>query len=337
MNKKIIAAFQYIFFLGLGIFLVWWSLHQIPDEKWPEFKKALANAEYWLIIPVFLILSASHLLRALRWRLLMQPMGYTPSIANSFFAVMVGYLANLAVPRLGEVLKCTILARYEKVPAENIVGTIVAERAFDVICLGVVFLLALFFQFDVVLQAYEHFKKIIATLPADNESGYGKYIFWAILLLLVLTLIWMLFTGKWKIVQQKIIAIVKGVWAGLTSALKLKNKFLFILYTIAIWGLYIAGTWIGLKATTGTADMGIAQAISGLAFASIGMILTPGGIGAYALLLAIVLEYNGVPNEIGLANGNLQWLAQCFIVLLVGFLSLLLLPWYNKKRMHEAN
>lgn len=337
MNKKIIAALQYCFFFGLGIFLVWWSLHQIPDDKWVDFKNALATTRYWMIVPVFLILSGSHLLRALRWRLLMEPMGYKPSLANSFFAVMVGYLANLAVPRLGEVLKCTILARYEKVPAENIVGTIVAERAFDVICLGIVFLLALFFQFDVVMQAYEQLKQFTATLPKKNEAGYGQYIFWAVIAIIIAGIVWMVLSGKWKILQQKIVSIIKGIWAGVTSALKLKNKLSFFIYTTAIWGLYIMGTWIGLKATEGTAAMGIEQAISGLAFASIGMILTPGGIGAYAWLLAKVLEYNGVPNEIGLANGNLQWLAQCFIVLIMGFLSLSLLPWYNKKYKHEIS
>jgi len=69
----------------------------------------------------------------------MEPLGYQPSIGNTFLAVLIGYLANLAIPRLGEVLKCTLLAKYEKVPAEKIVGTIVAERAFDVISLGLVF------------------------------------------------------------------------------------------------------------------------------------------------------------------------------------------------------
>ncbi|HAK12773.1 MAG TPA: TIGR00374 family protein, partial [Chitinophagaceae bacterium] len=152
MNKKLGSILQYILFLGIGIFLVWWSLQQIPADKWGEFKAALTNARYWLILPVFLILTGSHVLRALRWKILIEPMGYRPSLANAFFAVMVGYLANLAVPRLGEVLKCTILARYEKVPAQKLVGTIVAERAFDVISLALVFVLAFILQFDIVGQ-----------------------------------------------------------------------------------------------------------------------------------------------------------------------------------------
>jgi uncharacterized membrane protein YbhN (UPF0104 family) len=84
MNKRLISILKYLFFLGLGIFLVWWSLHQIPDDEWDKFKEALAKAHYWLIIPVFLILSSSHLLRALRWKTLMEPMGYHPSCAIHF-------------------------------------------------------------------------------------------------------------------------------------------------------------------------------------------------------------------------------------------------------------
>ncbi|MBC7587054.1 MAG: flippase-like domain-containing protein, partial [Chitinophagaceae bacterium] len=129
MKKKLVIVIKYMFFLGIGIFLIWLSLHKIMgnEKEWKVFTEQVSKANYWLMIPVFAILTMSHVLRSLRWKILMQPMGYNPSFPNTFFAVMIGYLANLAVPRLGEVLKCTILAKYEKVPAEKIVGTIVAE------------------------------------------------------------------------------------------------------------------------------------------------------------------------------------------------------------------
>src|SRR4051812_3313464 len=140
MNKKILSYLQYVFFLALAIFLVWWSIRKIPAEGWVTIRHSLANANYWLILPVMISLLLSHYSRARRWKILMEPLGYKPRMANTYLAVLIGYFANLAVPRLGEVLKCTILARYEKVPADKLVGTIVAERAFDVLCLGVVIL-----------------------------------------------------------------------------------------------------------------------------------------------------------------------------------------------------
>ena len=107
--------------------------------------------------------------------------------------------------------------------------------------------------------------------------------------------------------------------------------------SISIWVLYVAGTWVGLMATAGTASLGLPAALSALAFASVGMIITPGGIGAYAFFLAKVLEKNAVPFEIGFANGTLQWFAQFIIVLIVGFVSLGLLPWFNKNKSNESS
>ncbi len=334
MKKSLSSIIKYTFFLGLGVFLVWWSLHQIPDSKWGEFKESLVNAHYWLMIPVFFILTGSHVLRSLRWRILMQPMGYQPSRKNTFFAVMIGYLANLAVPRLGEVLKCTILARYEKIPAEKLVGTIVAERAFDVISLAIVFLIAFITQYEIV---GEYVTQIFDQL-LKNKSGHFSstkvLIVVAILLLIFIVLkIWFKQFAHLSIVIM-IKKILRGIWEGATSIRNLKQKWTFIFYTISIWSMYIGGTWVGLYATAGTAGLGLTDAITVLAFASIGMIITPGGIGLYAIFFAKVLEKDNIPYTIGLANGTLQWFAQFLIVVLVGFISMGLLPFFNKKKIN---
>ena len=335
MKKKLLQIFKYLLFFGLGIFLIWLSIHQIKSnpKEWNEFKQALSTANYWLVIPVFFIMSGSHVIRALRWRILMEPMGYNTSFPNTFFAVMIGYMANMAVPRLGEVLKCTILAKYEKVPAEKIIGTIVAERAFDVVSLGIIFLLALIFQFDVVMAAYEQLKTFMAGNPKEAMSNTKKITLLVIGLLAFIVLIWLIVSKRIFKFFQAIKKIATGIWEGLSTASKLKQKKLFIVYSAAIWILYLLGTWIGFYATQGTTGLGITAAISCLAFASIGMIVTPGGIGAYAALLAIVLtlQQPSIPNPIGYANGTVHWVAQCIIVLFVGFICMLLLPWYNKK------
>lgn len=335
--KKLNTVLKYLFFLGLGIFLIWWSLHQIPDEEFGKFKAALRTAHYWMVIPVFFILAGSHVIRALRWRLLMEPMGYVPSFPNTFFAVMIGYLANLAVPRLGEVLKCTILARYEKVPAEKIVGTIVAERAFDVLCLGIVFIMALIFQFDVVMNSYQNVKTFTHAQAVANtgQTDHSKtFLFIGFVVIAIFFAIWLLVSQKWKPAYIQIKKIILGIWEGLISAAKLQHKKTFIAYSIIIWLLYIGGTWLGLYATDST-GLGFKEAVSCLAFGSIGMIVTPGGIGAYAYLIAKVLEENGVDYALGIANGTLQWFAQTLIVLSVGFICLGLLPLYNKTVIHE--
>ena len=316
------------FFFCVGILLIWWSLHQIPPQEWDKFTQALAKSKLLLFIPVFFILALSHFFRALRWRLIMEPLGYKPSIVNTYLAVLIGYLANLAVPRLGEVLKCTLLAKYEKVPAEKIVGTIVAERAFDVISLGIIFLLALTLQFNVIQAGWEQLKAQSSPETASTSNNLWLYIVGSILLIAI-ALVWA-FRKKLTTPIMKFKIILLGIWEGVISATKLKKHNLFFFYSFAIWFLYLLATFIGLYGTEGTASS-FSTAISCLAYASIGMILTPGGIGAYAFFMAKVLELNGIDYALGLANGTLQWFAQFIIVIVLGGVSLLLLPIINKQ------
>src|SRR3954471_1492438 len=102
--KKLRNLIQYIFFLGFGVFLVWWSMRKIDREDWADIKASFENANYWVVIPVIISLLLSHLSRAVRWKILMEPLGYKPKLSNTYMAVLIGYMANLALPRLGEVL-----------------------------------------------------------------------------------------------------------------------------------------------------------------------------------------------------------------------------------------
>ena len=317
------------FFFLLGIALIWWSLHQIPAEEWTKFTLALKQSKLWIVFPVFIILALSHFLRALRWRLIMEPLGYRPSIANTYLAVLIGYLVNLAIPRLGEVLKCTLLAKYEKVPAEKIVGTIVAERAFDVISLGIVFLLALGLQFNVIEAGWNQLKSQTSASVVDaNEGDWKMYLLVGIGMVLIV--LFFILRKRIPSIVGSIKNIISGIWEGVMSATKLKQHNLFFLYSFGIWFLYLLATYVGLYATAGT-ESSFATAISCLAYASIGMILTPGGIGAYAYFMAKVLELNGVDYTLGLANGTLQWFSQFLIVIVLGGVSLIILPIINKQ------
>ena len=317
------------FFFLLGIALIWWSLHQIPAEEWTKFTLALKQSKLWIVFPVFIILALSHFLRALRWRLIMEPLGYRPSIANTYLAVLIGYLVNLAIPRLGEVLKCTLLAKYEKVPAEKIVGTIVAERAFDVISLGIVFLLALGLQFNVIEAGWNQLKSQTSASVVDANEGDWK-IYLLVGIGMVLIVLFFILRKRIPTIVGSIKNIISGIWEGVMSATKLKQHNLFFLYSFGIWFLYLLATYVGLYATAGT-ESSFATAISCLAYASIGMILTPGGIGAYAYFMAKVLELNGVDYTLGLANGTLQWFSQFLIVIVLGGVSLIILPIINKQ------
>ena len=131
-------------------------------------KAALKTARYYLLVPIFIILVLSHLVRALRWRLLVNSFGYNASIPNTFFAVMAGYLTNMAFPRLGEVLRCTILARYEKLPPEKVIGTVILERLIDAITLAIVFGITFAIQPDFYSQLIDAF--FHSTAPGKTKT-----------------------------------------------------------------------------------------------------------------------------------------------------------------------
>src|SRR5450755_639128 len=297
MKKHFLSVLQYIFYASLAVFFVWLSVRGMDHEKWELLKKAMDHAHYWLLVPVFSLLLVGHWLRALRWRQLMEPMGYHPSLLNTFFAVMIGYFVNLGAPRLGEVIKCTVLARYEKVPAQKLVGTIVIERAFDVICLLLVFGLTFVFQFDII-SSLVHDYIYPAFQNKNGQTAYKKIFLLGvgfIIFLIVLKIVFSRF-GHINIVQ-KVKDILTGVWHGLISVKDLKNKPLFFFYTIGIWVMYLFSTWCGFFAIDQTSHLGVADALTVLAMGSVGMILTPGGVGAYALLVMNTVALYNIPKE----------------------------------------
>jgi glycosyltransferase 2 family protein len=334
MNKKFSTIFQYLIFLSLGIFLAWWSVKDLNSEQRMQIQSAMKNARYYLVIPVFIILLLSHYVRALRWRLLIQPLGYSPARANTFFAVLIGYLANQAVPRLGEVLKCTVLARYEKVPADKLIGTIILERLIDAITLLLIFGITIAIQPELYSQIIDTFFS-----PAGDIEKKRKIPGWYILLLAACMMGF--FILLWMVIKKKNISdlivqikkIIRSIWQGISAIQHLRKRKMFIVYTILLWSLYLSGGYIGFLALRETQHYGIKEAFTILSAGSIGMIATPGGIGAYPFMIEQTMMLYKLPAGFALAFGWLLWLAQTCVILLGGVFAFIALPYMNKKKI----
>jgi len=333
MGKSAITILKYIFFLALGVFFVWLSVREIDAAQWEQIKASLQRAKLWLLLPVCVALMLSHFFRAVRWKILMEPLGYNPSTFNTFAAVMIGYLVNSAVPRLGEVVKCTILSRYEKVRADRLIGTIVMERAVDVICLLIIFIAALLFQGHIIGDFVQSLLRQFFFNKSGELSTTKIAIYLGILIFLVVVAYFMLRRFRHSAAVKKVKDIFLGIWHGLQSIRFVKNKGWFIIHTILIWSLYLVSTTIGVYALEETSILGIGGALTELAVGSVGMILTPGGIGAYPLLVAQVVGLYGLDKTtIGNALGWLLWSVQTAIVIIGGVVMLLLLSTYNKNK-----
>lgn len=334
MNKGLKTALQYLFFLGLGIFFVWLTVKDITANDWQHIKNSLLNGKHWVIAPVFIMLLLSHYLRALRWKILMEPLGYAPSTFNTFAAVMIGYLVNAGVPRLGEVVKCTLLSRYEKVRADKLVGTIVIERAVDLISLIIVFILCILFQGHII---GDYVSGLFGNFFKDKSGGFS-----VTKLLVSLTVIFFIFLILFFLLKRfghidavgKIKGVLSGIGNGLSSIRYIKHKSLFIIYSVLIWGLYWLSTSAGVFALHETDHLGLGAGLTALAIGSIGMIITPGGIGAYPLFVASLMGlYDVDVTTTGMALGWLLWSVQTIIILLSGIIFSVLFSYYNKKRI----
>ncbi len=327
MKKNLSTVLQYLFFLGLGFGLIWYSSKDLTDDQVKELTDSFSQTRFLYILPVIGSLLLSHFHRALRWRLLMNPLGFAPGRGNTFLVVLIGYFFNLLVPRLGEVMKCTMLAKYEKIPADKLVGTIVAERAVDLICLVLVTLVMLLTQFDVLGET------ALTSLKNAAAGAQPVKIFLTLAGIIAAILVIRFIVHRFAHIHvfATIRKIGAGIWHGLTSIGKIRDKGWFLGHTVMIWMLYLVSIYLGFKAFPAVAAMDFNASVAILVFGSLGMILTQGGIGAYQLAVQKTLVLYGVSAVTGLAFGWVLWGAQTAIVLVAGIVSLLILPFINRK------
>lgn len=332
MPKRLKSLLQIIVFLGIGLLLIWLVTKNLSDKEVEDIKEAFRNAHYWLVLPAMIIGIASHWARAVRWKLLIKPLGYSPSVLNTFFAVMVGYLANLALPRLGEVSRCGILARYEKIPADKLVGTMIAERAIDLICLIILMIVTVAVQIDVVGQ----FFTTRIWVPLQQKFANASTTQWLILAVILIIVVAAIYFFFKRFARSKaavtVRTLARGVMEGILSVGKMERKGWFLFYTLLIWTLYFSMLYCGFYTLDETSHLGFKAAMAVLGFGSIGMIVTQGGIGAYQVLVQQTLLLYGIHATTGYAFGWILWLAQTLLVMVVGFLSLILLPVLNNSR-----
>lgn len=330
MPKKIINIVTYLLTLGLCAFLIWLSVKDLNSEDIVKIKSAVGKANYILLVPILIMGFVSHWSRAVRWKYLMEPLDLFPSTANTLFAVMIGYLANLAFPRLGEVLKCTILSKYEKIPADKLVGTIIAERAFDMLCLLILFVLTFMVQIDL---AWEYMQSLIQRFQQkEGSSGNGGTIILAVVALLIILAVFFRKRIGGLAFVVKIKQVFVNILSGILSFKNMKNKKGFVFHTILIWSMYMGMIMIGFYSIEETSMLTYKTGFSVLSFGSVGMIVTPGGIGAYTLLVEEIVSLYGIEKAISVAISWIIWLVPTFIILVGGAISLILLPIYNKKR-----
>lgn len=313
------STLKYILFLGLGGALLWFSFR---NQNLLLLGESLKSANYYWVALSVVVSIFAHWLRALRWKMLFEPIGYQAKTTHTFYAVMIGYLANLAFPRMGEVSRCAVLNKTDQMPISTLIGTVVVERIIDVIFLlglGLLAILILYKEINVFV-----FENFIGPLFTKLNSAVDLIIP-AIGMSLVLGILFFLVRKKinaWHI-TQKIKTFILSLKKGLLSVLELKNRLRFFGLSVGIWACYFLATYLCFFAIPATSQLNLSIGLFVMVAGGIGMSApVQGGIGAFEAAVSISLLVFGIKENDGLSYAAISHGSQILSILVVGSISL---------------
>ncbi len=303
-----------------GLFFIYLSFYYTSQAERNEIYRSLKEAKVEYIFLSILLGIISFLSRAYRWNYMLNSMGYYPKLINNVLAVFVTYLANLGIPRSGEILRASVMQSYESIPFNKGFGTVIAERLVDLIILFSLIFLCLFLETDAFLPFVK-----------QKINLYTKK-YHLLLLVLIFSLLVFIIAKVFKDrMIKKISSLLNEISVGFITILKMKNKIYYVAHTILIWTTYILVFYIMKFSLNGTEILEFKALLVSFVFGAISITTTNGGVGVYPLSISVALGFYGIPLETSLAFGWLTWSVQTIVILFFGVLSFFLLPIVNNK------
>lgn len=332
MKPKTKSIIQFVVLLGIAIVLVWLAFSQVASEK-DKIVSAFTNANYFWVMVSCIIGFLSHFLRAYRWNYLLEPLGHKTTLFNSNAAVFIGYFANYGLPRMGEISRCTVVDRYDKVPFQVGFGTVVTERIIDTFLLLIIFGLTLVFQFAELGGLME--KYIFSGMRTKLHALADKPVLAISLVVIIGGSMLALFLLRKKIMGKlkgKFGGVIKGFLEGLSSVKRVKHPISFIGLSVLIWASYFYSLYTCLKALPETAGIDQSQCLTLMLFGTLGIVFTPGGLGMYHIIIMEILMFYGVEKVPAVAFPWLVWTSQFILISALGLIAMAALPIVNKKK-----
>ncbi|CAN5189273.1 lysylphosphatidylglycerol synthase transmembrane domain-containing protein [soil metagenome] len=332
MKDKIIQGVKFAIFLGLGVFLAWWVIKDLTEEQRAHVLNAMGNANYFWLGLSIAIGCIAQVSRTIRWQILIKPLGYHPRFWNTLMAVMISYGANMLFPRLGEVSRCAIVNKYEKVPVQHLLGTVITERILDLIALAAILFLGFLIEFEKISQYFN--KELAAPLKVKLASmlpgGFGVVI-GIVGVLVAVAAFWLLRRTILKLrFYHKVRNAALGLLDGVKSIKHVDKPFTLVFHSMFIWVCYYGMMHVCIYSMPETSSLSVGAVVTAFVAGALAMIITPGGIGAYpAFVMGALLLYDVNP-AIGTAFGWLVWASQQVSIVAGSVISLILLPIVNR-------
>jgi len=326
LNKKTSKTLWYIAFLALGVALLWFSFRNIDlSQLWTD----IISAKYsWMLLSLA-CLAISLFFRALRWNIQIEALGYKTRASSTYGAVLIAYLANCIFPRLGEVVRCSVLKRKENIPFDKTFGSVISERIIDLLVLFTLAFLVIVFQWKLLGSLVTSWM-----MPLLNKLINNVLLGIIVILVGVVGIVFLI-----RIIKRnkKIASLWHGFVDGIKSVVTMKKKWLFVLYTLAVWGFYVLMTWLPFYMLPETSHLGVVEAITLLGIATLGVVApVPGGIGTYHFIAITLLSgFYGISEQVAGSFAAINHGSQMIFYLITGVLAYVVMFFFDQSGRYE--
>lgn len=333
MKRKLFRALNFFIFLAIGLLLLFFAFRDVNLEI---LIADLKRANYYWVALSLVFAFIAYVSRAIRWKLLIEPLNYKPPVKNVFYALMLGYFANLAFPRIGEISRCGALTKTDKIPMDLLIGTVIIERGIDL----AVLVILLFVIFLAKIETFGLFIKENVFIPISRKFidtvDFSIY-YWLILIVLLAAIIFLFYFFRKKFKRVKIILkvrkIIRGVISGIKTVTKMRSRSVFLLHTFIIWLMYFLMTYVALFSLPATQGLKPIDGLFLLVIGGLGMSApVQGGIGAFHWIISGALTLYGISKTNGLALATILHESQMLMVIILGIVSVFAMFFISRRK-----
>ncbi|MDB4315498.1 flippase-like domain-containing protein [Cyclobacteriaceae bacterium] len=324
--RKMIPFLKFSLPLLLGLVLLFYAFKNIQLD---DFLSKLDQTRYEWVIGSMLLSSLAYVSRAYRWQLLLRAADQKVSTFRLTLAVFVGYLANLAFPRLGEVVRCAVLKKTNQIPVSLSIGTVVTERIIDSLVLLFFLIIALLLEFDLIVT---YFENIFSTyhIPLDG------ILYAALTLLMIFSVLVLVILRTHTPLSQRTKKMASEVLKGILTIKSIQSKSLFLITTTVMWLTYFLMSYMIFFALEETSSLSLTAGFMLLVSGGIALALpVQGGIGTYHAMIAMMLGLYGIENTTGLFLATLLHSSQILSVVIFGGISLVITLGIEKNNRND--
>ena len=332
MKEKLLSVLKYLFFLILGGGILYLVLRGKDLNKMLE---DLRSAEYKYLLASMIFGYAAYVFRALRWLLLLKTMNYNTNVSHATHAVAAGYFANIIFPRAGEIVRCTSLYKVTGIPVNKLFGTVLLERAIDLVmlfaCIAVGF-----------VMKYNELSSFVSEVGGGTDLAdlSSTKLLLAICFFIVIGGLYF-FREQLKRSRffKKVVSLGVGVKEGFQTAFFMKQKELFVLYTLLIWLMYLLMTYVCFFSIPETSDLRFIDGLYIMVIGGLGMVVpVQGGLGPYHAAVTLGVVSLGLSETTGITLAVLIHTAQSIMILITGIIAAIVLSFAKRKAMlNEPN